>query len=241
MHVDVKISDVHLTLAKSQFDGVMRTLDGNIQNEDASLRDLFVASEGSSEAADKTHAGTRVNLDREILHFKLSMPTLSVALRQNNSELVTLRAMKTTVKSDIIPNLEGGKTESTVTMEVRSGEEGTPVPIVAAAANNSVALQLLELEDVRSGSYGRAFDKMFSQGGAEGQNNLFELSHTGWLDGKTSLALTIDSPQLVVIPDLINELLDFVDVPGREPKPLPEKVRRRVFGRPARSESNDAA
>ena len=199
MHVDVKISDVHLALAKAQFDGVMRTLDGNIQNEDASLRDLFVASNASSEA-EKTHAGTRVNLDRNILHFKVAMPTLSVALRRNDSELVTLRAMKTTVKSDILPNLEGGKTESTVMME------------------------LLELLDVRSGSEGRAFDKMFSQGGVGGQNNLFELTHAGWLDGKTSLALTIDSPQVVVIPDLINELLDFIDVPGREVKPPPEKT-----------------
>ena len=121
MLVDVTISDVHLKLSKDQFDGMMRTLDGNIQNEDASLRDLFVASQGSS-ANNKTHAGTSVNLDRNIIHFNLVMPTLRVALYRGDAELVTLRAMKTSVMSDILPNAEGGKTESSVTMEVRPCE-----------------------------------------------------------------------------------------------------------------------
>ena len=190
LKVKMQISDVTLTLAHDQYSDVMFTLDGNIGNDDPHLRDDI--SDQISLNHLETHAGTTIDLDdRKIVHFTLGIETLGlVFLSSDTAPLAKLVAYSATIHADVLP------LQDTIV--------------------STITLQSLDIVDRRAVAASRHFKHMFSSDGSDSNEALFVLKHMkNSATNDTTVELAINSPRIVLLPDLISEMLAFVTVDGR--------------------------
>lgn len=193
MHVNVEISKASFVLTKDQYEQLMNTFDDNIGATDLFLRD-DISSEVSTNAAegtkpgDLTHAGVQFVERARRLYFVLGIKELSLKLQGSSSSdpLVRLAGVDARVSMKLFPDQRKSSTE--------------------------VLLQNLVCEDCRLVALNRQYRYLIEQSTQtnEGEiNSIFQIGYTTE-ESKSDIDVLVGSPQVVLIPDVISEVLAFV-------------------------------
>jgi len=210
MRINVNFSKASFLLSHEQYAQMMNTLSMNVGAADSFLRaeiDIY----GDDRAEDSphevikndrgnnlTHAGvSAVFIEKRMyLSFNFEEMCLGLAGRDEFDPILSLSAVQTSVSFKFLPDEERMVTEMT--------------------------LHNLEVEDRRRISFHRHFRSLVSQ--VEGQStDVFKLSYIRSYDGSRSVDVVLGSPQVVILPDVIQEVLNFSYIESREV--IHEKVR----------------
>jgi hypothetical protein len=187
MKVSAEISMVKFVLAKDQYSQIMNTLNKNFTETALFLRD----DEWSGQivtSAKETHSGTQLDESTQRIYFILDIKEVSLMLNGHDltDPIVRLTAMETTVSMDMIPDLE--------------------------KFSIKVLLQNLVCEDCRLVAVKRQCRFLIDQSKKMDNTkstNMFQIGYTQEKND-SNIDLTLGSPQVVLIPDLISEVLLFV-------------------------------
>lgn len=211
MRVDVSISKASFIFSKGQYAQLLSTLDLNMGETDLCLRESSTESLLEENPSDSdstgflsglTHAGVvtvdnprRINADIQIIAFSLELCGASDA-----DPIVRLAAVEAGISLKMLPDVEKMTCE--------------------------VSLRDLICDDRRLKAIGRQYRSLIYQndqevvnGTPEAVQNLFLVSYEANHNGSSTVDLTIGSPRLVFIPDVISEVLAFIDVPRQQKKP----------------------
>jgi len=187
MKVSAEISKAKFVCSKEQYSQIMNTLSKNFSETALFLRD----DEWSGQivtSAKETHSGTQLDVSTQRLYFILDIKEVSLVLygQDQTDPIVKLTAIETTVSMDMIPDLD--------------------------KFSIKVLLQNLVCEDCRLVALKRQCRYLIDQSEQiynSKSTNIFQIGYTqGKID--SNIDLTLGSPQVVLIPDLISEVLLFV-------------------------------
>ena len=187
MKVSAEISMAKFVLTKDQYSQIMNTLNKNFTETALFLRD----DEWSGQivtSAKETHSGKQLDESTQRIYFILDIKEVSLVLNGHDQTdpIVRLTAMETTVSMDMIPDLEKFSTK--------------------------VLLQNLVCEDCRLVAVKRQCRFLIDQSTKMDDTkstNMFQIGYTQEKND-SNIDLTLGSPQVVLIPDLISEVLLFV-------------------------------
>ena len=210
MRVAIHIDCAEFVLCKRHYDQIMKTLHYNIGEDNSYLRNNnFIQELGDENKISKTplqsqakeefssqsftHGGVRYSEVEKRMYIDFRVKTLSVKLvgDEINDSILCLTAVETHVSIKMITDED--KTCYDVTM------------------------LNLECEDRRVQSLESDFRKIFSQSNVSGDTNksekdVFKLSYSKLNDDtKKDIDIKIGSPQIVVIPDLLSRVWNFID------------------------------
>ena len=210
MRVNVQISRASFLLSKEHYSQIMLTLEGNISEQNSYLRSLAssdsvdMATPGSEFCADDaderpasvetyqamTHAGVEFVIKQSRMYVTLKMDAMSLETFKvgRADSLVRVEAVRMVVGMDFIPD------QQQTTMRV--------------------ALHNLTCQDKRQQSSGRQFTYLFDRAsvGAD-EKEVFEVTYVKDENTRrTNVEMRIGSPRIIVIPDVVADLLDFVSI-----------------------------
>jgi hypothetical protein len=211
MRLGVHISEASFLFSKGQYAQLLSILDLNMGEADLCLRDnstesVFeespIDSDSTGFSAGLTHAGVeivdnprRIYADIQIVAFSLELCGAS-----DVEPIVRLAAVEAGISLKLLPD------EDKMTCQV--------------------SLRDLICDDRRLKTIGRQYRSLIYQNDQEGADatpqatqNLFLVSYKANQNGSSTVDLTIGSPRLVFIPDVISETLAFLDVPRQKKKP----------------------
>lgn len=202
MVVNVRISRASFLLSKNHYSQIMMTLDGNIGQENNFLRTSLdrewrgaVEDEAAGQFVEAlqtmTHAGvaTVVKETRMFISFVI--------------DAISLEAFRSG-RDDSLAKIEGNR--MVAEMNFYADQEKSVM---------KVSLHNLTWSDKRSQSSGRQFTHLFQRSSIETDTeDVFDVlyeKNSG--SGSTNIEMKIGSPRVILIPDAISDLLDFVSVP----------------------------
>jgi hypothetical protein len=211
MRVDIDISEASFLLSKAQYGQILHTLDENMGEIELFLRDggdpiaadAALASENESESSSNedypavglTHAGVQMveRLRRMYINVNIKVLALQLCGSTLFDPLIRVAALSANVRLQKHPD------EETMACQV--------------------LLRNLVCEDRRSKASKSQYRFLIDQSSAvpgddpDGES----LFYIGYTSGKnqSSVDLRVGSPQVVLIPEAISELLGFVQVEGR--------------------------
>ena len=210
IYVNLDISEACFMLTHDQFAQMMYTLDYNISEKDSFLRTLeessavTLSAQSSSKSKKQndhpliSHGGVEVVEILKRISMKFSIDVLGLQLYSMNSSspIVSAAAVKTDISIQILPDQEKVCTQAT--------------------------LLNLTMEDRRIHNMNRHFrsliDQVHNQVDDTESHDVFQLKYTQYEDESKIIDLSIGSPQVVVLPDVIIELIKFVEVKNRKKK-----------------------
>ena len=199
MRVNAQISEAKFVLTKDQYSQIMNTLEKNISETALFLREDDLSGQIITAAKD-THTGVQLDESTQRIYFILDIKEVSLELNglDRNDPLVRLTATETTIGMDMIPDLE------------------------AFAAR--VLLQNLVCEDCRLVALRRQSRFLMDQSEFVDRVENKDLFQINYRQEKatTDIDLTLGSPQVVLIPDLISEVLLFVGGTESEQQETPQ-------------------
>lgn len=199
MRVNAGISEAKFVLTKDQYSQIMNTLEKNISETAMFLREDDLSGQIVTSAKD-THTGVQLDESTQRLYFILDIKEVSLELngRDREDPLVRLTATETTISMDMIPDLE----------------------VFAVKA----LLQNLVCEDCRLVALGRQSRFLMDQCEFVDKVENKDLFQIDYRQEKatTDIDLTLGSPQVVLIPDLISEVLLFVGGTESEQQGTPQ-------------------
>jgi vacuolar protein sorting-associated protein 13A/C len=187
MRVNAEISKVKFVLTKDQYSQIMNTLEKNISETALFLREDEFSGQIMT-SAKETHSGVQLDQSTQRMYFILDIKEVSLLLngRDRTDPLVQLTATETTISMDMIPDLE--------------------------KFSMNALLQNLVCEDCRLVALRR--QSRFLIDASKGMDDdeskdIFQVKYCQE-NATTNIDLTLGSPQVVLIPDLISEVLLFV-------------------------------
>lgn len=215
MNVNIAISKANFVLSKPQYAQLLATLDENVGEEDICLREDSVpvmdeaeggsVSEGQSLFPGLTHAGVETVVDprRLYLHITISAVALSLCGVDKDEPLIRLSAVDAVV--DFKSLVDCGKMSSQVT------------------------LRDLACDDQRWKSSSRQYRSLIyqpSQSGdsSEGIDEVFFASYETSEDESSSIELKVGSPRIVFIPDVVSDVLKYLNVERKSDRRDTSKV-----------------
>eukprot|EP00934_Nitzschia_sp_Nitz4_P004856 Nitzschia sp. Nitz4//scaffold372_size14277//316//10005//NITZ4_008942-RA/size14277-snap-gene-0.12-mRNA-1//-1//CDS//3329549588//4846//frame0 len=203
MKVDISMPEANFIVVKSQYAQLLRTLtentgearlflrDDGSSDEDHGLDDGETVENSLTDAAagGLTHAGNQFIEKQKRLYLNVSIGELGVRLCGPSMDpLVNIAAVETVIEFQSHPD-----TDKTI---------------------SNVSLKNLVCEDQRILAADRQYRYIVGQSGSgldssSPQNNFFRLAYTAGEKG-SGLDVKVGSPQIVLIPDAISEILAFV-------------------------------
>jgi vacuolar protein sorting-associated protein 13A/C len=216
MRVGLDISKASFLFSKRQYAQILSTLDLNIGDPDLCLRESSAESvfEGIPSESDSTgfvagltHAGVAMvdNPGRIYVDVHIIALSLELCAASDEEPIVRLAAMEADISLKMLPD------EDKMTCQV--------------------SLRDLICDDRRLKAIGRQYRSLIYQddqkaAGATQQTtqNLFLVSYEANQNGSSTVDLNIGSPRLVLIPDVVSEVLVFLDVPRQQSKPQQAKT-----------------
>lgn len=204
MRVDIHMSEASFLVSRSQYLQILSTLEGNIGELELFLRDdgeydrsvsahdIAAPEARSSEAL--THAGNQFIEKQRRLYLNVTIEVLALQLRDAFLEpLIRVAAVNAAITYHSRPD--------------------------ASAISSDVSLQNLVCEDLRQKASQRQYRFLVRQGQShsEGGEDFFYIGYTSGKN-ETSVDLKVGSPQVVLIPDAISEVLAFVGKERRSEK-----------------------
>lgn len=209
MRVDVKMSSARFTIKKDQYAQILRMLEGNMGDIDLYLRDESTVDNQTGQTSHEielaktistdnklTHAGNTFVEAQRRLYLSVKVEVLALQLYDESfAPIIRLAAVKALIGYKSFPHEEASSTE--------------------------VSLHNLVCEDTRTKASKRQYRHLISQDdNHEGQEDLFFI---GYQSGKmsSSVELKVGSPQIVLIPDAMSEVLAFVRTEKPENKGPP--------------------
>jgi len=192
MRVNAEISKAKFLLTKDQYSQIMNTIESNFGETALFLREDELSGQIPT-SAKETHAGVQFVENIQRIYFVLGIKEVSLVLngRDLSDPLVRLTATEATIEMHMIPDLE--------------------------KSSINALLQNLVCEDCRLLAQRRQSRFLFDQQNI-GNKDIFQIKYCQ--ENTTSnIDLILGSPQVVLIPDLISEVLLFVS--GNEDKQPP--------------------
>jgi len=187
MRVSADISKARFSISKNQYSQIMNTLDKNIGETALFLRDNDLSGQVMASARE-THSGVQLDESQQRIFFTLNIREVSLVLndRDRNDSIVRLTATQTIISVNMFPDLE--------------------------KLSMKALLQNLVCEDCRF--VARLRRSRFLMNGTkkiedDEDTEIFQVEYSQE-GNNTNVILTLGSPQLVLIPDLISEVLSFV-------------------------------
>ena len=212
MRVDVHLSKASFLLSKEHYAQLMLTLECNIGEERSYLRpvvatDFSAIDESRFEVVDNdserrssgeaiqamTHAGVAFVNKQTRMYVNMTLDALTLEMFKfgRSESLVLIEAVKMVAGMDFVPD------QQQTTMRV--------------------ALHNLICHDERKESSGRQFTHLFDRSSIETSES--EVFHVTYIKDtsirKTSVKMKIGSPRVLVIPDAVSDLVDFVSIPAK--------------------------
>jgi hypothetical protein len=210
MRVNVQISTASFLVSKAHYAQMMFTLDGNVGQEDSYLRGavdqatLQISRPSTELAHSKSDdISISVNLSPTMTHAGVAAvekkTRMYVSLTLNSVSLETFR----TTRSDALARIEAVKI--LVGMDLIPDQELTTM---------RVSLHNLTCQDKRTESAGRQFTNLFDRSSIEAvEKDVFAVTYTKDARAlRSDIDMTIGAPRVVMIPDTIADLVDFVSV-----------------------------
>lgn len=204
--IDVSIGGASFIITKQQYEQLMSTLDGNIGETDPFFRsekDLTVTLGSIDQKAELSHSGQKKEdeapSERIYVSVNIGLTSIQLCGTSIDDPLIVAKAVKACVDLKMIPD-----------------EEQTIL---------NMALYQLEATDVRLKSAGCHIHSIVKSKDIVGldvsdsQENIFNLTLVNFTDGSKEIDFSIGSTQVVFLPDVIQDLVDFVKLP---PKPNDE-------------------
>lgn len=205
MNVYVEISKASFVLTPDQYAQLLNTLDENIGETDLFIRDDSPIEQSlnathDSKPADVTHAGIQFEERARRLYFVLAIKELSLKLHRSNilGPIVRLAGVNARVSMKQFPDQQKSSTD--------------------------VILQNLVCEDCRLTASNRQYRYLIDQNTQTVEHessNIFQIAYTTEVN-KSEIDIQLGSPQVVLIPDVISEVIAFVSVN----KPKTRELRR---------------
>ncbi len=187
MRVKAEISTARFILTKHQYSQIMSTLEKNLSETALFLREDDLSGQIIT-SANQTHSGVQLDLSTQRMYFILDIKEVSLVLngRDKTDPLVRLTATETTISMDMLPDLE--KSSITALLQDLICED---CRLVAQRRQSRFLIDRSEIVD------------------EVGNRDIFQVKYCQEKDA-TDIDLTLGSPQVVLIPDLISEVLLFV-------------------------------
>ena len=187
MKINAAISNAKFSLTKDQYAQILMTLSKNFQETALFLRDDECSGQVVT-SAKETHSGTQVDESNQRIYFILDMKEVSLVFngKDQADPIVRLTAMETTVSMDMVPDLERFSIQ--------------------------VSLQNLVCEDCRLIALKRQCRHLIDQNKTIDtikNTNIFQIGYTQEKND-SEINLRLGSPQVILIPDLISEVILFV-------------------------------
>jgi hypothetical protein len=187
MRVNAEISKVKFVLTKDQYSQITNTLEKNFSETALFLREDELSGQIMT-SAKETHSGVQLDESTQRIYFILDIKEVSLVLngRDRTDPLVQLTATETTISMDMIPDLE--KFSINALLQNLACEDCRLVALKRQSRfliDASKCMDDIENKDIFQVKYC--------------QENI-----------TTNIDLTLGSPQVVLIPDLISEVLLFV-------------------------------
>lgn len=218
MRVDVLISKASFLLSKEHYSQLMLTLEDNIGSQDSYLRTVNPSSSfggcyvttdvnvpdvrdwhGTVEALQTmTHAGVTFVNKQTRMYVTMALEAMSLEMfhARHCDSLVRIEAVRMLVGMDFFPDKEQFTTR--------------------------VTLHNLTCQDIRHQSSGRQFTYLFDRASIDtDRKEVFEVTYVkNENPPTTTVEMKIVSPKVIVIPDVVANLVEFVSV-SRQTQPLP--------------------
>lgn len=223
MQVELDISSASFLISKSQYGQIMLTLDYNIGDYELYLRDdncddmtMFAHDSNSILDTDElqlgslTHAGVAEVIIPRRMYIMIKISVLSLELLASASEpLIRIAAVDATI-------------------DFRSLFD-------QAKKCTKITLGNLVCDDQRPKAVKRQYQSLIYQAERNPEQNeegnsvqdVFYICYESMENGNTNYDITIGSPRIVCVPDIVSEILDFITVGGRstqqpiDPQELP--------------------
>ena len=224
MRVNISFSKAAFSLSHEIYAQMMYTLSTNIGEADSFLRpEIDVYGDGEISEHDKkevvhkdksvTHAGVKAVVVQKRMYLTFNFSEMTLELGVNKLDpILSLSAVQT----KIIIQLQPDKERMIVDMTLHN----------------------LAVEDRRVVSQNRHFRTLVSQ--IEGHNkDVFHLLYVSTYDGSSSLEVVVGSPQVVVLPDVMNEAINFLKIEPIESSQKTEKQRSKKDSHPDKPETKD--
>ncbi len=216
MRVKAEISTARFILTKDQYLQIMSTLEKNIGETALFLREDDLSGQIIT-SAKETHSGVQLDVIMQRMYVVLEIQEVSLVLygRDKTDPLVRLTATETTISMDTIPDLE--KSSITAFLQDLVCED---CRLIAQRRQRRYLIDRSEIVD------------------EVGSKDIFKVQYCEE-KATSTIDLTLGSPQVVLIPDLISEVLLFVGgtesqqqipnqtsntVQGQEPSRLNDQV-----------------
>ncbi|KAG7361574.1 vacuolar sorting-associated protein 13, N-terminal domain containing protein [Nitzschia inconspicua] len=196
MRVGLKISKASFIISKAQYGQILNTLDENVSEPELYLRDEHVtgvtleAADGATKPGELTHAGAEFEERMRRLYMNISIKELALALHGRTSEdpIVQLRAVNASILMSQHPDL--GKSSTMVSLQNLFCEDTREIALFRQY--RYLVDQTQETEDAES-------------------KNIFQIEYISEKN-KSKLDFSMGSPIVVLIPDVISELVSFVNI-----------------------------
>lgn len=219
MQVGVDISSASFKVAKSQYGQIMLTLDQNLGDYELYLRDencddinksghdSIMLDDDALQLGPLTHAGVAEVIISRRMYIMIKISVLSLEL----------------FASALQPLIRIAAVEATI--DYRSLFD-------QAKKRTKVTLGNLVCDDQRQKAVKRQYQSLIyqvvrnpEQNDKDSVQDVFYVCYESMENGDTNYEITIGSPRIVCVPDIVSEILDFITVKGRaaRPDPFPEE------------------
>jgi len=206
--IDVNIGGAFFIVTQQQFCQLMATLDGNIGEKDHFFRsdmhenESAIAPDSNNRKSEMLHSGQEKEDEapggRMYMTVNIGLTSVELCGKSTDDPLVVATAVKAHVDLKMLPD------EEQMIM--------------------NMALHQLEATDVRQKSVGSHIHNILKSKNIAGlddknQDNIFNLTLVNFTDGSKEIDVNIGSTQVTFLPDVIQDLVDFIKIP---PKPSDE-------------------
>jgi len=211
--VDMSISHIRLLIARPHYAQMMHTLDYNIGEQDTFLREEKARGKGGKEQA-----------KREALAPGTDMPVTTSTNMNSTTKNLTHAGVENV---DVVKRMYINFSVQELSVELCGATTGDPIMSLAAVKAHilmrllpdeerteaQVTLHDLVCDDRRAGSADRTFQRMVGRasGGDQEASDVFLLNYTKYAkDDSRDIEVKIGSSQVIVLPDVITEMLNFI-------------------------------
>ena len=193
--VDVSISKIRLLIARSHYAQAMRTIDYNISEHDAFLREAQVRSGDDRMTVNTiiqqiTHAGVEYIevIKRMYINFHIAELAVELCSKTTDDPIISLAAVNTSILMKLLPDQNQIKAKC--------------------------KLHDLVCDDRRPLSTDRTFRRMVGRSSTDArENEVFLLNYSkNTVDDSRNIEAKLGSSQVILLPDLIFELLHFIKI-----------------------------
>lgn len=193
--VDVSISKIRLLIARTHYAQAMHTIDYNVAEHDAFLREAQVRSGDDRATVNAiiqqiTHAGVEYIevIKRMYINFHIAELAVELCSKTTDDPIISLAAVNTTILMKLLPDQNQTKAQC--------------------------KLHDLVCDDRRPLSTDRTFRRMIGRSSTNvRENEVFLLNYSkNTVDDSRNIEAKLGSSQVILLPDLIFELLHFIKI-----------------------------